>query len=96
MGERIKQLREKNGMTQEELGEYLGVQKSAISKHMKNIFGTGELVREQVVSKMETTAADGKKYKVDYYNLDLILSVGYRVNSRNATQFRAFFINYGK
>ena len=49
---------------------------------MKNIFGTGELVREQVVSKMETTASDGKRYKVDYYNLDLILSVGYRVNSR--------------
>lgn len=75
-------------LSQQQIADLFGVQKSAISKHMKNIFGTGELVREQVVSKMETTAADGKKYKVDYYNLDLILSVGYRVNSRNATQFR--------
>ena len=75
-------------LSQQQIADLFGVQKSAISKHMKNIFGTGELVREQVVSKMETTAADGKRYKVDYYNLDLILSVGYRVNSRNATQFR--------
>ena len=75
-------------LSQQQIADLFGVQKSAISKHMKNIFGTGELVREQVVSKMETTASDGKRYKVDYYNLDLILSVGYRVNSRNATQFR--------
>ena len=75
-------------LSQQQIADLFGVQKSAISKHMKNIFGTGELVREQVVSKMETTASDGKRYKVDYYNLDLILSVGYRVNSRNATRFR--------
>ena len=64
------------------------MQKAAVSKHMKNIFASGELLREQVVSKMETTAADGKRYFVDYYNLDMILSVGYRVNSVNATHFR--------
>lgn len=55
---------------------------------MKTIFTTGELLREQVVSKMETTAADGKHYLVDYYNLDMILSIGYRVNSIHATMFR--------
>lgn len=47
-----------------------------------------ELLRHQVVSKMETTASDGKRYQVDYYNLDMILSVGYRVNSQNASRFR--------
>lgn len=55
---------------------------------MKNIFSSCELTRERVVSKMETTASDGKRYQVDYYNLDMILSVGYRVNSVNATRFR--------
>lgn len=75
-------------LTQQQIAELFGVQKAAISKHMKNIFSSCELTRERVVSKMETTASDGKKYKVDYYNLDMILSVGYRVNSVNATRFR--------
>ena len=65
-----------------------GVQKAAISKHLKNIFDTGELREISVVSKMETTAADGKRYKTAYYNLDAIIAVGYRVNSVRATQFR--------
>ena len=75
-------------LSQQQIAVLFGVQKAAISKHMKNIFVSGELVHDQVVSKMETTAADGKNYQVDYYNLDMILSVGYRVNSHNATQFR--------
>ena len=60
----------------------------AISKHLKNIFDSGELVESSVYSILEYTAADGKKYKTRFYNLDAILSVGYRVNSKNATMFR--------
>jgi prophage maintenance system killer protein len=59
-----------------------------VSKHLRNVFGSGELVRESVVAKNATTAADGKTYQVEYFNLDAILSVGYRVNSRRGTQFR--------
>ena len=62
--------------------------KSVISRHLKNIFKSSELVREAVVAKNATTASDGKTYEVDYYNLDAILSVGYRVNSKRGTQFR--------
>jgi hypothetical protein len=59
-----------------------------VSKHLKNIFETGELQEDAVISKMETTAADGKNYVTAFYNLDAIIAVGYRVNSRQATQFR--------
>ncbi|MFA9219688.1 MAG: RhuM family protein [Sediminibacterium sp.] len=62
--------------------------KSVISRHLKNIFTTGELNRDSVVAKNATTASDGKTYVVEYYNLDAILSVGYRVNSKRGTQFR--------
>jgi death-on-curing family protein len=62
--------------------------KSVISRHLKNIFTSGELDRVGVVAKNATTAADGKTYKVEYYNLDAIISVGYRVNSKRGTQFR--------
>ena len=75
-------------LTQQKIAELFGVQKAAISKHLKNIFDTGELREISVVSKMETTAADGKRYKTAYYNLDAIIAVGYRVNSVRATQFR--------
>jgi hypothetical protein len=60
----------------------------AVSKHLKNIFESGELDEDSVVSILETTAADGKNYKTKYYNLDAIIAVGYRVNSYQATQFR--------
>ncbi len=60
----------------------------AISKHLKNIFEEGELDEHSVISKMETTASDGKNYLTSYYNLDAIISVGYRVNSQKATKFR--------
>src|SRR3989338_9302124 len=62
--------------------------KSVISRHIKNIFKDGELKRNSVVAFFATTAADGKVYNVEYFNLDVILSVGYRVNSKRATQFR--------
>src|SRR3989344_1945670 len=62
--------------------------KSVISRHLKNIFKDGELSRNSVVAKNATTAADGKVYQVEYYNLDAVISVGYRVNSKRATQFR--------
>ena len=62
--------------------------KSTISRHIKNIFIEGELQSNSVVAKFATTAADGKTYKVDYYNLDVIISVGYRVKSIRGTQFR--------
>lgn len=75
-------------LTQAKMAELYGVQKAAISKHLKNIFEEGELVENSVVSKMETTAADGKNYKTLFYNLDAIIAVGYRVNSSKATMFR--------
>jgi hypothetical protein len=62
--------------------------KSVVSRHIANIFGEGELRRESVVAEFATTAADGKTYQVDYYNLDVIISVGYRVKSIRGTQFR--------
>ena len=62
--------------------------KSVISRHLKKIFKEGELLKESVVAKNATTAGDGKTYQVEFYNLDAILSVGYRVNSKRGTQFR--------
>lgn len=62
--------------------------KSVISRHIKNIFLENELSKKAVVAKNATTAKDGKVYQVDYYNLDMIISVGYRVNSKTATHFR--------
>ena len=75
-------------LTQAKMAELFEVQKAAISKHLKNIFESGELLEESVVSKMETTDSDGKRYNINYYNLDVIIAVGYRVNSRKATMFR--------
>jgi len=75
-------------LTQKTLAELFGVGVPAIAKHLKNIFGSGELVEEAVLSILETTAADGKNYQTRYYNLDAIIAVGYRVNSFQATQFR--------
>lgn len=74
--------------TQKSMAELFCVNVPAVSKHLKNIFEEGELIKNSVVSKMETTASDGKKYKTNFYNLDAIISVGYRVNSKNATHFR--------
>ncbi len=75
-------------LTQKAMAELFSVGVPAISKHLANIFESGELVEDAVVSILETTASDGKNYKTKYYNLDAIISVGYRVNSAKATQFR--------
>lgn len=72
----------------QQLAELFERDKSVISRHLKNIFDTRELERSAVVAKNATTAADGKTYQVEYYNLDAIISVGYRVNSTRATRFR--------
>lgn len=74
--------------TQRAMSELFNVGIPAISKHLKNIFEDGELPEDSVVSKMEITAADGKNYQTLFYNLDAIISVGYRVSSTRATQFR--------
>ncbi|MCD7822519.1 MAG: virulence RhuM family protein [Oscillospiraceae bacterium] len=75
-------------LTQAKIGELFDVQKAAISKHMKNIFESGELQEESVMSVMKTTADDGKQYLVKYYNLDAVIAIGYRINSKKATMFR--------
>lgn len=75
-------------LTQQEMAELFQVDKSGISRHLRNIYETGELSQESVVAKFATTAADGKTYQVEHYNLDAIISVGYRVNSLRGTQFR--------
>ena len=67
--------------------------KSTISRHIKNIFDEGELVKDSVVANFATTANDGKTYQVDYYNLDVIISVGYRVKSKRGVQFRILATN---
>lgn len=72
----------------DQMAELFQRDKSTISRHIKNIFAEGELKREAVVANFATTAADGKTYNVDYYNLDVIISVGYRVKSHRGTQFR--------
>jgi len=75
-------------LTQKRMAELFGVGVPAVSKHLKNIFESNELDQSSVISILETTADDGKKYQTQYYNLDAVISVGYRVNSAQATQFR--------
>jgi hypothetical protein len=75
-------------LTQKAIAELFGVNVPAINKHLKNILETGELNQNSVISKMETTASDGKNYNTNFYRLEAILAVGYRVNSIQATDFR--------
>lgn len=75
-------------LTQAQIAELFGTKRQAITKHLQNIFNSGELDKNSVSSKMELTAQDGKNYATKIYNLDAIISVGYRVNSKNATAFR--------
>ena len=72
----------------DQMAELFARDKSTISRHLKNVFDEGELQRDSVVANFATTAADEKTYQVDYYNLDVIISVGYRVKSLRGTQFR--------
>ena len=75
-------------LTQEQIAILFGVKRPAITKHIRNIFDTNELEANSVCSILERTASDGKTYMTQFYNLDMILSVGYRVNSKNAVLFR--------
>lgn len=75
-------------LTQQQMADLFGVKQPAISKHLKNIFDSGELKKDSVYSILEYTASDGKIYKTGFYNLDAIISIGYRVNSIQATRFR--------
>ena len=75
-------------LTLTQMSEIFDRDKSVISRHLRNIFETGELAKKAVVAKNATTASDGKTYQVEYFNLDAIISVGYRVNSKRGTQFR--------
>ena len=75
-------------LTQEQMGHLFEPERSVITKHIRNVFAEGEMARESVCAKFAHTAADGKTYQVDYYNLDVIISVGYRVKSRRGVQFR--------
>lgn len=75
-------------LTQKQIAVLFDTQRPAITKHLNNIFKSGELNKNSVSSILEHTAADGKTYKTQFYNLDAIISVGYRVNSKRATQFR--------
>lgn len=75
-------------LPQKAMAGLFGVEVPAVHKHLKNIFESGELHQDSVVSVLETTAADGKRYKVKHYNLDAIIAVGYRISSYEATQFR--------
>ena len=75
-------------LSQKQMGELFGKSKKTISEHINNIFKEGELEKDSVVRKFRTTASDGKTYNVDFYNLDVIISVGYRVKSKQGTQFR--------
>ena len=77
-------------LTQKAMAELFGINIPAVSKHLQNIYDEGELRKDATVSKMETVQTEGERAvrrNVDYYNLDAIISVGYRVNSRRATNF---------
>ncbi len=75
-------------LTQAQLAELYKSSKANVSEHIKNIFDEGELDKNSVVRKFRTTASDGKNYEVNYYNLDMIISLGYRIKSNIATKFR--------
>lgn len=75
-------------LNQAQMCELFGRERSVITKHIRNVFNEGELDRESVRAKFALTARDGKKYLVDHYNLDVIISVGYRVKSQRGVQFR--------
>ena len=75
-------------LTLDQMADLFERDKSTVSRHIKNIFEEQELERNSVVVNFATTAADGKTYQVDYYNLDVIISIGYRVKSLRGTQFR--------
>ena len=80
-------------LTQKSMAELFDIDRTVITKHLKNIFDENELNKNSVCAKIAHTATDGKIYKTDFYNLDAIIAVGYRVNSKKATQFRIWATN---
>lgn len=82
-------------LTADQMAELFQRNKSTISRHIKNILEVGELQRDLVVAENATTASDGKTYSVAFYNLDMIISVGYRVNSYRGVQFRQWATHEG-
>jgi len=74
--------------TQEQIANLFTTERSVITKHLRNVFSSKELKEDSVCANFAHTGTDGKKYKVRFYNLDAIIAVGYRVNSKKATQFR--------
>ena len=74
-------------LSQEQMCELFGRERSVITKHIRNVFQEGELVQDSVCAKFAHTAADGKTYQTQYYNLDVIISVGYRVKSARGVQY---------
>jgi prophage maintenance system killer protein len=85
--------RETVWLSLQQMSELFGRDKSVISRHLRNVFSEGELERDSVVAKNATTGPDGKTYQVDYYNLDVIISVGYRVKSQQGVKFRQWATN---
>jgi len=75
-------------LRQDQISLLFDSERSVVTKHLRNIFRTGELDKNSVSSILEHTAADGKTYKTQFYNLDAVISIGYRVNSKRATEFR--------
>ncbi len=75
-------------LSQQQMADLFGTKRPAITKHLRNIFSSHELEEKAACSKMEHTAADGKRYQTKFYNLDAVISVGYRINSIQATHFR--------
>lgn len=75
-------------LSQKKMGELFGVETHTINYHLKEIFKSGELEESSVIRKFRITTNDGKQYKTNFYNLDAVIAVGYRVNSYHATQFR--------
>lgn len=78
-------------LSQQQIANLFVVKKAAVSKHVKNIYDDGELNRRSTVSKMETVQREGGRFikrTIEYYNLDMVIAIGYRVNSRHATRFR--------
>ncbi|BCA78916.1 hypothetical protein AOP6_0703 [Desulfuromonas sp. AOP6] len=83
-------------LTQDQMAELFDRDRSVITRHLRNVFREGELVESAVRAKYARTAADGKTYQTQVYNLDAIISVGYRVNSKRGTQFRQWATREGE
>ena len=80
-------------LTQKTMAELFNVAENNITYHLQNIFKSGELNKDSVTQKIRATASDGKKYNTNFYSLDAIIAVGYRVNSKEATSFRIWATN---